>query len=339
MGPKCCLGDFARYLYKSEHVRLELSSRVVSATKSHQRCSPEDISKLPIPWPSLPEQKAIVRYLDYVDGRICRYISARKKLVKLLEEQKRALIHRSVTRGLDPNVRLKPSGVEWLGDVPAHWEVLRFGWFGNFSKGIGSTKEDEVPEGIPCIRYGDLYTQHHFFIEGSRTFISLERLSAYSPLKFGDILFAGSGETIEEIGKSAVNLIEFSAYCGGDILLFRPNRTLSARFMGYITDSPIAVHQKSCMGRGVTVFHIYANQLKHLWCALPTLPEQEAIAEYLDKATANIDSAISRTRRQIELLSEYRTRLIADVVTGKLDVREAAEQLPDEIEERLEKPI
>ena len=92
------------------------------------------------------------------------------------------------------------------------------------------------------------------------------------------------------------------------------------------------------MGRGVTVMHVYADRLKHLWCALPPLLEQEAITEYLDKATTDIDTAINRVRRQIELLSEYRTRLIADVVTGKLDVRDAAGQLPDEIE-RLEQHV
>ena len=214
------------------------------------------LQNFPVIIPPLSEQAGIVRYLDYVDGRIRRYINAKQKLVKLLEEQKQVLIHRAVTRGLDPNVRLKASGVEWLGDVPVHWEVLRFDWFGNFSKGIGGTKEDEVPEGIPCIRYGDLYTQHQFFIEGSRTFISLERVSAYTPIKFGDILFAGSGETIEEIGKSAVNLIKSIAYCSGDVILFRPSITVSSRFMGYVTNSPGAVHQKSCMGRGVTVLHI-----------------------------------------------------------------------------------
>ena len=88
------------------------------------RCTRCDSSS-PFPLPPLPEQAAIVRFLDHADRRIRRYIRAKQKLIKLLEEQKQAIIHRAVTRGLDPNVRLKPSGVEWLGDVPEHWEVQR----------------------------------------------------------------------------------------------------------------------------------------------------------------------------------------------------------------------
>ena len=127
MEPEHCIGGFARYLYESEPVRLELSSRVDSATKSHQRCSPEDISKLPVPWPARPEQTAIVCFLDYADRRIRRYIRAKQKLIALLEEQKQAIIHRAVTGLIDvrtgqPYPAYKPSGVEWLGDVPAHWE-------------------------------------------------------------------------------------------------------------------------------------------------------------------------------------------------------------------------
>ena len=150
-----------------------------------------------LPLPPLPEQTAIAEYLDHADDRIRRYVSAKERLIALLEEERQAVIHRAVTRGLDPNVRLKPSGVEWLGDVPAHWEVAQLGRMGKFSKGVGGTKEDEVPEGIPCIRYGDLYTSHKFFIQDSRTFITEERALEYAPIEYGDVLFAASGETIE----------------------------------------------------------------------------------------------------------------------------------------------
>ena len=275
--------------------------------------------------PPIHEQTAIVRYLDHVDDRIRRYVSAKERLIALLVEERQAVIHRAGTRGLDPNVRLKPSGVKWLGDVPAHWEVMQLGRMGKFSKGIGGTKEDEVPEGISCVRYGDLYTSHKFFIQDSRAFITKERALEYSPIEYGDVLFAASGETIEEIGKSAVNLIESQAYCGGDVIRFRPRVDLDARFSGYAIDSPQSQYQKSCMGRGITVMHIYANRLKYLWLGLPPIHEQTAIVEYLDKTTADIDAAIGRARRQIELLREYRTRLIADVVTGKLDVSGSVE--------------
>ena len=282
-----------------------------------------------LPLPPLAEQRAIVRYLDHADRRIRRYVSAKRKLIGLLEEEKQAIVNRAVTRGLDPNVRLKPSGVEWLGDVPEHWEVVQLGRVGLFSKGSGGTKEDEVPSGMPCIRYGDLYTTHKYHINQSRSFIPEEKLDKYTPIQYGDILFPTSGETIEEIGKSAVNLLDAPVYCGGDLIIFRPTVQIDSRFSGYMLDFTNSQDQKSRMGRGVSIMHIYANQLKYLWLSLPPIREQQAIAEHIGKATADIDSAIARARRQIELLEEYSTRLIADVVTGKLDARAAA-QLPEE---------
>ena len=293
----------------------------------------DQLKYLTLALPPLPEQAAIVRYLDHVDRRIRRYIHAKQKLITLLEEQKQALIHRAVTRGLDPNVRLKSSGVPWLGDVPEHWDVRRLGQIGRLSKGNGGTKEDEVSLGVPCVRYGDLYTTHTYFILKSRSFVSMAKAEDYTPITFGDVLFAASGETIDEIGKSAVNLMQSEACCGGDVILFRSERQVEARYMGYATDCRPAAAQKATMGRGITVKHVYGDQLKYLTLALPPLPEQAAIVRYLDEAAADIDDTVNRTRRQIELLSEYRTRLIADVVTGKLDVRSVAARLPDEIKE------
>ncbi len=109
---------------------------------------------------------------------------------------------------------------------------------------------------------------------------------------------------------------------------------MNPRFTGYATDCVQSAYQKSCMGRGITIMHIYRSQLKYMRLVLPPVAEQSAIAEYLDKATWDIEAAIARARRQIELVQEYRTRLIADVVTGKLDVREAAAQLPDEADDQ-----
>ncbi len=103
---------------------------------------------------------------------------------------------------LTPYPAYKLSGVEWLGDVPAHWDVVQLGRIGVFSKGSGGTKDDEVPDGIPCVRYGDLYTTHTHFISQTRSYVLPEKASAYTLINRGDVLFPTSGETIEEIGKS-----------------------------------------------------------------------------------------------------------------------------------------
>ena len=120
---------------------------------------------------------------------------------------------------LKPYPVTKDSGVDWLGAVPAHWRVRRLAQFGRLSKGSGGNKDDEVAAGIPCIRYGDLYTTHHYFIRKSRSFIPKDKAVEYTTTKFGDVLFASSGETIDEIGKSAVNLMQQKVCCGGDVIM------------------------------------------------------------------------------------------------------------------------
>ena len=168
-----------------------------------------------------------------------------------------------------PYPAYKPSGIPWLRDVPDHWDVVQLGRIGVFSKGSGGTKEDEVPSGIPCVRYGDIYTTHKHFISQTRSYIPPAKAVNYTKIQRGDILFPASGETIEEIGKSAVNIMDTPVYCGGDLIIFRPTIPVDPRFAGYALDAPCSQDQKSRMGRGVSIMHIYSNQLKYLWLALP----------------------------------------------------------------------
>jgi len=218
-----------------------------------------------------------------------------------------------------PYREYRDSGVKWLGEIPVGWEALSLGSIGRFSKGSGGTKADESDEGVPCIRYGHLYTQYQFFIKNCRSFIAPERASHYTKIRHGDVLFAGSGETLDEIGKSAVNLLESEAFCGGDILILRPSREVNAAFLGYATHSASAAGQKAEMGRGYTVMHIYASSLKNLKLSLPPLPEQRAIAAFLDRETGKIDALVEKKERLIELLQEKRTALITRAVTKGLD--------------------
>jgi len=220
---------------------------------------------------------------------------------------------------LKPYPATKDSGVEWLGKVPEHWEVRQLGRIGRFSKGNGGTKEDEVAEGVPCVRYGDLYTQHRFFVRNSRTCVTEEKAADYTPILHGDVLFAGSGETIEEIGKSAVNLISGPACCGGDVILFRPSMEVDANFLGYATDCPQAAYQKSCMGRGITVMHIYGDELKYMYVGLPPLPEQAAIVRYLDHVDRRVRRFVRAKQKLIGLLEEQKQAIIHRAVTRGLD--------------------
>lgn len=218
--------------------------------------------------------------------------------------------------------RMKDSGVRWLGEVPAHWAVRRLARIGRLSKGRGGTKDDEVAAGgVPCVRYGDLYTTHDSFIRRSRSFISPDKAAEYTAIRFGDALFAGSGETIDEIGKSAVNLMRQESRCGGDVLLFRPARRFDARYLGYALGCRSAVNQKATMGRGVTIMHIYGAQLRYLAIPVPPLAEQAAIGRFLDYADRRIQRFLNAKRKLIALLEEHRRAIIDQAATGRIDVR------------------
>jgi type I restriction enzyme, S subunit len=169
--------------------------------------------------------------------------------------------------------------------------------------------------GIPCIRYGELYTTYTYFIRASKTFIRADRTSGYTPIQYGDVLFAASGEKIEEIGKSAVNLMQTPAFCGGDVIVLRHCIPVHAPFLGYAMDFRPATNQKATMGRGTTVKHIYPDELRSLLVPLPTLDEQAAIVRFLDWATGQLERAIRAKRKVIALLNEQKQAIIHRAVT------------------------
>ena len=216
----------------------------------------------------------------------------------------------------------KDSGVEWLGEIPEHWKILRLIAVGSMKKAIGGSKQDNVDNGIPCVRYGDLYTTYDVAIKTIHNFINSDIINNYTTIKYGDILMAASGETYEDIGKSAVNLVASEAYCGGDIIIFRPEKSLHPVFLAYALNSVSAQIQKARMGKGFTIVHIYIDQLRNLLTSIPPIAEQQTIAAFLDRETSRIDELIAKVNRSIDLLREYRTALISAAVTGKIDLRE-----------------
>jgi type I restriction enzyme, S subunit len=215
--------------------------------------------------------------------------------------------------------KYKDSGVEWLGEVPEHWDVRRLRQIGPLLKGCGGSKEDVVETGVPCVRYGDLYTTHAYMIRQARTCVTEERAADYFPIRLGDVLFAASGEDLAEIGRSAVVLVDERACCGGDLVVLRPDVGVVPEFMGYACDCSVAKSQKASMGRGTTVKHIYPDELKRLLLAVPPLPEQAHIATFLDRETAKIDALIAEQQRLIELLQEKRQAVISHAVTKGLN--------------------
>ena len=223
------------------------------------------------------------------------------------------------TPNLKPYLKYRDIESPELGQIPEHWDLMRLRQFGNFSKGSGGTKEDEVDQGLPCIRYGDLYTFHRYFITESRSFITPQTAEEYTPIKKGDILFTTSDVTIRNVGKSAVNLIDPPVYCGPDLIILTPTGRVNYRFAGYLLDSPYAQSQKARMQRGVTIMHIYTSQLGNIPFGVPPPDEQAAIVRYLDDAEQRIRAYVSAKERLIALLEEERQAVIQRAVTLGLD--------------------
>ena len=285
------------------------------------------------PLPPLPEQRAIVRYLDYVDRRIRRYVDAKRKLIALIEEERQAVINRAVTRGLDPNVGLKPSGVEWLGDVPEHWERCRLrnvvSVVTTGSRGWSSYASDTGPLFIRVanLSRGSLELR---FDDTVRLDLPKTSEMARTRIQRGDLLVSVTAY----IGSIAVAPDEFEeAYVSQHVARCQPLPGSSSRWLGYVLLSTVGQTHGQISLYGGTKDGLSLDDVKDYPMLIPPLDEQTSIVKHLERATAAIDAAITRARRQVELVEEYRTRLIADVVTGKLDVREAAAQLPDEAED------
>ena len=266
--------------------------------------SREDAYQRIAPFPPLPEQTAIVRYLDHADERIRRYISGKQKLIRLLEEEKQAVIHRAVTRGIDPNVRLKPSGVEGIGDVPVHWEVRRLKTLCSMKSGDGITEMSIEPVGQYPVYGGN-------------------GLRGYTSNYTHDGDFALIGRQGALCGNVHIARGRFWASEHAVVATLHPSQVLEW-FGAILGAMNLNQYSLAAAQPGLAV-----ERVLNLWLPVPPSEEQAVIATHIEQKTADIDTAVSRTRRQIELLQEYRTRLIADVVTGKMDVREAAANLPD----------
>ena len=280
----------------------------------------------PLPMPPFSEQQAIVRYLDDADQRIRAYVSAKERLIALLEEERQATIHQAVTRGLDPNVKLMPSGVEWLGDVPEHWEVTRLKKVATIQAGLTLGKVYKSTELIerPYLRVANVQSGHLDLSEITTVQVPLADVKK-TTLEIGDVLMTEGGD-IDKLGRGCMWQGEIPGCLHQNhVFAVRPNPTdlkpaLLEALMGTV--------------QGRNYFHATAKQTTNLAATnrttlgefpmcLPSIREQQAIVEHVTKESSTRDAAIDRARRQIELIEEYRTRLIADVVTGKIDVREA----------------
>lgn len=208
-----------------------------------------------------------------------------------------------------------PSGYKSspLGIVPKDWEVKRLGEVGSFSKGSGVPKDKIISEGHPCLTYGDLYTKYDFVIKDIKSFIDEDTSKESKEINAGDICFAGSGETPEDIGKCAAYLENCPAYAGGDIVILSPNNNINSLWLSYLLNSDIGGKQRYKFAQGFSIVHIYPDNLKQIQIPVPPLPEQQRIVSVLSLW----DTAIEKQTALIEQLALRKRGLMQQLLTGK----------------------
>lgn len=279
-------------------------------------------------FPPFDEQQAIADYLDRQTAEIVDLVEKNRRNIRLLTEERHTVVHRAVTQGLDAHTRLRASAVPWLGDVPEHWSVQRVKAVTQILN--GGTPSTSVPSywdgPIRWITPDDLGgSSGPTILSGARS-ITTDGYAACgaTAAPAGSIVLS----TRAPIGHVAILSATACANQGCRILV---PRRIRSEYLYYLI--VVLKDELVSLGRGSTFSELSASSLGGVRVPTPPITEQAAIVRHLDKATADIEVAIAEVRREIELLKEYRARLIADVVTGRLDVREAADSLPGPNEE------
>jgi type I restriction enzyme S subunit len=284
------------------------------------------------PTPPASEQAAIARFLAWATNRLDRAIGAKRRIIALLQEQKQAIIHRAVTRGLDPAVPLKDSGIPWLGEIPAHWEVRRLKDVATVQTGITLGKDYGLVSTTlyPYLRVANVQSDR-LDLRNVKYVAVPEVEAKRSSLISGDVLMTEGGD-IDKLGRGCL-------WSGEVASCLHQNHVFAVRCGEDLIPGFLVALMGSAHGR--SYFQITAKQttnlastnsttLKGFPLLLPECQEQRQILSFIDGETGHLRRAITDTDREITLLREYRTRLIADVVTGKLDVREVSAGLPEE---------
>ena len=270
----------------------------------------------------IEEQRAIADFLDRETAKIDALVARKERLIELLQEKRTALITRAVTRGLDPNVPLKDSGVEWLGEIPAHWEAKRLKHLtpGTTVGIVVTPSKYYVDEGIPCLR--SLNVSRGAIDMENLVFISehANELHRKSKIFAGDVVVVRTGQA----GIAAVVPKELDGANCIDLLIVRCSEQILSQFVYYYLNSRNAISQAAELSVGAIQAHYNTSTLARLVVPKVPMDEQGRIVAYLDAATGEIDRLTGKIRQAIDHLGDFRTALISAAVTGKIDVREAA---------------
>lgn len=317
--PRRINSGFLGYACQSESFVSEVISRSVGV--SYPAINASELARLPLPLPTTLEQTTIATFLDRETAKIDALVAEQKRLIELLKEKRQAVISYAVTKGLDPSVPMKDSGVEWLGEVPAHWEVRSISSISTkITNGyVGPTRDILVDDGVRYLQ--SLHVKGNKIRFDQPYFVSEEWSLEHSKsiLEAGDVLIVQTGD----IGQVAVVPPEFAGCNCHALIIVSPIReVLSGDWLASLLNSDYGFHSLLSIQTGALHPHLNCGNVKFLFVPVPPLDEQAVIQRHITASTEKFDDLILEAETAIEILRERRTALISAAVTGQIDVRE-----------------
>jgi type I restriction enzyme S subunit len=307
------------------------------------KVSRSDLRSLKLPNPNYLEQSQIVSFLSYKLAKIDRFIRKKKQLIKLLNQQKTAIINQAVTKGINPNANMKPSGIDWLGDMPEHWEVRKLKYVAEIFPSNVDKHSKEGEKTVRLCNYTDVYKNDYITNDMNLMVATAsdEQVERFT-LLLNDVIMTKDSETANDIAIPAfVKENLENVVCGYHLSVMRPNEKTLGEFLFRILQSKSINIQFEVNANGVTRVGLGTYSQKNPKVPIPPIAEQQEIIDFILNETQTITATISTIEKEIALVEEYKTSLIAEAVTGKIDVRdfEIPETLEEESYEELEEEL
>lgn len=285
----------------------------------------QDMKHIDIPVPTLDEQKVIADYLNKAISEIDALHTDIKKQIGTLEEYKKSIITEAVTKGLDPDVEMKDSGIEWIGKIPKNWKTNKIKYLFTSGKGLSITKENLIDEGLPVISYGQIHAKTNSGVDINKDllqFVSYEyqKRNPNCEVKKFDFIFADTSEDYEGCGNGVYKRDNSILFAGYHSIILRAINQKDNRYLAYLFLTDLWRKQIRETASGVKVFSVTQKNLINSSIILPPEDEQNEIANYLDVKCNKIDSIIADKKNQLETLEQYKKSLIYEYVTGKKEV-------------------
>ncbi len=321
-------------LLRIEGYRSEYICRSTGIRSSRLRLYPDKFLSMPVVCPPQEEQQAIARFLKAQDRLFRKFIRNKRRFIELLKEQKQNVINQAMTRGLDPKVKFKPSGVEWIGDIPEHWDATKLKRVVSFNPSKSETRANPADEEkVVFLPMENISVNGDIDCSEKRTLS--EVWNGFTYFRRGDVVVAKITPCFEN-GKGAYlkGLESDFGFGTTELIVLRPSKAIDGAFLRFLTSTKqFLLLGEQYMTGAAGQQRIPSDFVKNYPIGLPPIKEQREILEHIQEKSAEIDQAITRAQREIELMREYRTRLISDVVTGQVDVRGI--EVPEVADEEL----